>query len=207
VLAPEDREAVLGDFLEEYRLRIRSGDRAGANAGYWRELFLASPHFLRRRVEPFVFGRRLMMDTRSGLRQALLGLLLAGPALALVISGVLQSLGVVREGLGPDAAVTRPIVILGGLLLAFVVNARPVFRLDIRREPQALVGTVKVRGRLWNLLSIGLALALLGTILGYAFVENFRLVPTHVTAAYDASVTGALFPVSTYDLPIGVESP
>jgi hypothetical protein len=131
------------------------------------------------------------MDTRSGVRQALLGLLFALPALLLVVGGILQSTGVLADDLagsvgGAASGVLRtlqhPVFILGGLLLAFLLNARPVVRLGLRREPQAWVGSLTVRGRLWNLLSIGLALALLGAILGYAFVENFRVVPSHAAA-------------------------
>lgn len=137
------------------------------------------------------------MDTRSGVRQALLGLLLIAPALLLVVTGVLQSAGVLSDDaagglVNPATGVLRglfhPAVILGGLLLAFALNLRPVLRVDLERRPQAIVGTVTVRGRLWNLVSAGFALALLGAILSYAFVENFKLVPTHVAEVRQTDV-------------------
>lgn len=191
VVRPEDHESVQGDLLEEYRSRAVARGWTQARAEYWREVVASAPHFLIHRIERALFGRNQNMDTRSGVRQALLGLLFALPALLLVVGGVLQSAGVLADDLagsvgGAAAGVLRtlqhPAFILGGLLVAFLLNARPVMRLGIRREPQALVGSITVRGRLWNLLSIGLALALLGAILGYAFVENFRLVPAHLAA-------------------------
>lgn len=197
LVAAEEREAVLGDFLEEFRRRsAESGGRAAAG-DYWRELLLSSPHFLRRRVERSLSRRGIPMDTRSGVRQALLGLLLIAPALLLVVTGVLQSAGVLSDDaagglVNPATGVLRglfhPAVILGGLLLAFALNLRPVLRVDLERRPQAIVGTVTVRGRLWNLVSAGFALALLGAILSYAFVENFKLVPTHVAEVRQTDV-------------------
>ena len=133
------------------------------------------------------------MDTKSGAKQALMGLVLIAPALLLVVTGVLQSAGVVSDSQGRSLAdqatgllrgLYHPAVILGGLLLAFALNVRPVLRVDLKRQPQAIVGMVTVRGRLWNLVSVGLALGLLGAILAYAFVENFRVVPTHVAQRY-----------------------
>lgn len=193
LVPPEEREVVLGDFLEEFRRRAaETGDRAAA-LGYWRELAASTPYFLRRRME----WRDMAMDTKSGVRQALLGLLLALPALLLVIAGVLQSGGVLSEPaaqrlLDPRSGTLRglfhPALILGGLLLGLALNARPVLRLTVRREPQALVGSVTVRGRLWNLICAGLAVTLLGAILTYAFVENFRVVPTHVAEARSVAV-------------------
>jgi len=198
VLPHGDQEAVLGDLLEEFRQRAVSRNRHRAEAEYWREVVASVPHFLLHRIERAFIGRNQNMDTRSGVRQALLGLLLALPALLLVVGGVLQSTGVLTDDLagsvgGPASGILRtlqhPAFILGGLLVAFLLNARPVMRLGIRREPQALVGSITVRGRLWNLLSIGLALALLGAILGYAFVENFRVVPAHLAVEPERHLT------------------
>jgi hypothetical protein len=191
-VGPEEREAVLGDFSEEFRGRAADSGRRAAAHEYWRELLLSSPHFLRRRFERSLLGRGMHMDTKSGVRQALLGLVLIAPALLLVVTGVLQSAGVLSDSQGRSLAdqatgllrgLYHPAVILGGLLLAFALNIRPLLRVDLKRQPQAIVGTVTVRGRLWNLVSVGLALGLLGAILTYAFVENFRVVPTHVAEA------------------------
>ncbi|MGH2606839.1 MAG: permease prefix domain 2-containing transporter [Anaerolineales bacterium] len=200
LVAPEEREAVLGDFLEEFRGRTAESGRRSAAYEYWREVLISLPHLLRRRLERSLLRRGIHMDTKSGVRQALLGLVLIAPALLLVITGVLQSAGVLSEaaarGLADPATgllrgLYHPAVILGGLLLAFALNVRPVLRVDLKRHAQTIVGTVTVRGRLWNLISVGLALALLGGILGYAFVENYKVVPTHV-AAQPLATSGAL---------------
>ena len=199
LVGPEEREAVLGDFSEEFRGRAPESGRRAAYE-YWRELLLSSPHFLRRRLERSLLRRGIHMDTKSGVRQALLGLVLIAPALLLVATGVLQSAGVLSDSQGRSLAdqatgllrgLYHPAVILGGLLLAFALNVRPVLRVDLKRQAQAIVGTVTVRGRLWNLVSVGLALGLLGAILGYAFVENFRVVPTHVAEARQTEMEAA----------------
>ena len=186
-----DRESVLGDMLEEFRTLAVARGKTRARAEYWREAILSAPHFVRQAIEGASLGRNRKMDTRSGVRQAVLGLLFALPALLLVIGGVLQTAGALTDDLagsvggaasGVLRALQHPVFILGGLLLAFLVTARRVLSLGLRRESQALVGSITVRGRLWNLLAVGLALALLGAIAGYAFVENFQVVPTHTAA-------------------------
>lgn len=66
-----------------------------------------------------------------------------------------------------------PIILLGALFVALTLNALSTVSLDLRSgTPSAL--SISVSLRLWNLTIIGVALALLGVLLGYAFVENFQ---------------------------------
>jgi len=99
---------------------------------------------------------------------ALLGLLLLLPALTLVSTGLLH-----LER--PDALV-HPVLVVGGLLLAFALNALPVFRVRFGFEDGAVVGTMalRLRGTLLNLTTLTLGCLLLATVAVYLFVENFQ---------------------------------
>ncbi len=66
-----------------------------------------------------------------------------------------------------------PVVFLGGLILALVLNAYAVLRLNVGREGGAIVGTVRLEVRLWNILVVAVSLLLLVTLAGYFFAENF----------------------------------
>ncbi len=66
-----------------------------------------------------------------------------------------------------------PVVFLGGLGLALALNAYAVLRLRVGREDRAIVGTVRVEVRLWNVAVAAVSLLLLATLVGYFFAENF----------------------------------
>ena len=101
-------------------------------------------------------------------RAAVAGLVLLLPALVLVTTGVLD--------LTPPAALVHPVLVMGGVFLAIVLNALPVIRLGIAQDGDRLVGTIAVRvrgsaGNLGALLAGGLLLAIIAV---YLFVENFQ---------------------------------
>jgi hypothetical protein len=66
-----------------------------------------------------------------------------------------------------------PVVFLGGLVLALVLNAYAVVRLNVGREDGAIVGTVRLEVRFWNIAVAALSLLLLVTLVGYFVAENF----------------------------------
>lgn len=66
-----------------------------------------------------------------------------------------------------------PVVFLGGLGLALALNAYAVLRLNVGREDGAIVSTVRLEVRFWNIAVAALSLVLLVTLVGYFFVENF----------------------------------
>ena len=66
-----------------------------------------------------------------------------------------------------------PMVFLGGVCFALALNAYAVLRLHVGREDRALVGTVRVEVRLWNVAVAAVSLLLLATLVGYFFAENF----------------------------------
>ena len=101
-------------------------------------------------------------------RAAVLGLLLLLPALVLVSAGLL--------GLEPPDALVHPVLVLGGLFLAFALNVLQVLRVRFGREEGVLVSTVSLRLRrtVLNLTALSLSCLLLATITVYLFVENFQ---------------------------------
>jgi hypothetical protein len=66
-----------------------------------------------------------------------------------------------------------PVVFLGGLSLALALNAYAVLQLNVGREDGAVVGTVRLEARFWNIAVMAVSLLLLVTLLGYFFAENF----------------------------------
>jgi hypothetical protein len=101
-------------------------------------------------------------------RMALLGFVLLLPGLVLVSSGLL--------GLEPVGILVHPVLVMGGLLLAFALNAILLFRVRFGQEEDALIGTVslRLRGTALNLTALGLSCLLLATVTVYVFVENFQ---------------------------------
>ncbi len=62
---------------------------------------------------------------------------------------------------------------LGGLGLAVAVNLYAMVRLGVGREDGAVVSTVGLEVKFANIAVILLTSALLVTLVGYAFLENF----------------------------------
>jgi hypothetical protein len=65
-----------------------------------------------------------------------------------------------------------PVVFLGGLCLALALNAYAVLRLNVGREDGAIVGTVRLEVRFWNIVVVIMSLLLLAALVGYFFAEN-----------------------------------
>ena len=115
-------------------------------------------------------------------RLAVIGFLFDLPAFIIVSIGLLQNLSGIedigeRVGLTPQSLITHPILVVGGMLLAIGLNVIPIFRIRIEPQQGTLVTTISTELKFFNLAVLGLSLFLFCSILGYAFVENFRVVP------------------------------
>ena len=66
-----------------------------------------------------------------------------------------------------------PVVFLGGLLLALVLNGYSFVRVGVSREDAAIVGTARLEMRFLNIGVAAVSLLLLGVLVGYVLVENF----------------------------------
>ena len=67
-----------------------------------------------------------------------------------------------------------PIILPGALFIAFTINALSILSVNFRSDSAPPVLSVSLSLRLSNLAVVGIALLLLGALLGYAFLENFQ---------------------------------
>ena len=83
------------------------------------------------------------------------------------------------KALMSDPAILRvfnlvsPVVFLGGLGLALVLNVYAVLQFNFSREDGTIVSTVRLEAKFWNLAVALLSVVLLSTLVGYFFLENF----------------------------------
>ena len=103
-------------------------------------------------------------------RIAALGLLLLLPAFVLVSPSHLLQLSSTNP-------LIHPVVILGGLLLAFALNLLPVVRLTLHLEGDILACVIHLKGRWLNLAVVAVSVCLATIIIVYVFVENFQIIP------------------------------
>jgi hypothetical protein len=69
-----------------------------------------------------------------------------------------------------DSLLFNPVVLLGGLILAFILNLVPVARIKI--ADGSLTGTIQLRGKVSNLGVLAGVGFLLGIIFLYLLAEN-----------------------------------
>ena len=111
---------------------------------------------------------------------AIVGFILCIPAFYLVTTGVLFSLfglNMIDPVQNTIGFILHPIIILGGLGLAFALNILPVVQTRLVTEKSSLVITIFFKDRVRNILLILMCLTLLGAILLYGIVENFDIIP------------------------------
>ena len=127
----------------------------------------------------------------SPYRAAMWGLLLAAPAGLFLLANVLNELGIGLLYAPIDALISgpqrqqifnlvSPVVFLGGIAAALLLNFLAIAQLDLRWEQKRLVSTVTIEPRTLNvvlILAVGLMLTMLVV---YAFVENFAIIRTHI---------------------------
>jgi hypothetical protein len=73
-----------------------------------------------------------------------------------------------------------PVVFLGGLVTALLLNALAIARLDLRWEQNGLVCTVTIEPRTPNVALILTGGLMLATFVAYVFVENYAIIRTHL---------------------------
>ena len=120
---------------------------------------------------------------RPSLATALAGFVLAAPSLLFASLALLRA----ELGIGPFDQLERwlatpghqalfnrlgPVVFLGGLLAALVLNAGVVERLELRGGGESLSAALTVRRRIVNLIVVALSLGLLTLLVGHAVAEN-----------------------------------
>jgi hypothetical protein len=103
-------------------------------------------------------------------RLAALGLCLMVPALTLCIPSLL------KIAVPIPSPLIHPVLVVGGLLAALILNLVPIAAVRARVENGALISdlSIRLKGSLANLGVALLSLGLLGMIALYLFVENFQ---------------------------------
>ena len=106
-------------------------------------------------------------------KSAFAGFILLLPALTVA------SLGILNVDFDANAVWVHPVLVMGGLLVAFLLNAYPVVKFGLSEGEGILVGTVAVRlrGCGANLAILALTTVLFLVIAVYLFVENFQARP------------------------------
>ena len=178
MLDQADSEVLLGDFAEEYDYLVKTEGVRVAWEWYWPEMLKSTPallYFVKQKLTGRYIMERLFFG-RDHHRLAYVGFFLILPALILCLGGILQSaLGVrqFNEAINFDLFVFNPVIIMGGLILAFGLNLIPVIRL--KYEDGTLIGLIKIRGNLLNLSLIVLISTVLSVIFLYLLAENFQI--------------------------------
>ncbi len=71
----------------------------------------------------------------------------------------------------------HPAVVLGGLAFALCLNSIPLLYFKIQPEEASLVTIISLKNRLRNAAMVAFSALLLGSIIMYAFFENFQIIP------------------------------
>ena len=182
LLSQEDAEIVLGDFAEICNQQNSQGQ---ANTWYWKETFRSAPALLRLKLTRqfersfTVMNNNIELHNKNFLWISLIALI---PALMLIIPGISQSLGYMKPNNAMDnlyanapylEILRSPVLLLGGLLLAFILNLLPALTLRFERGSAGLTSVITFKPVLLHWAFIGMSLLMVGTILVYAFFENF----------------------------------
>ena len=115
------------------------------------------------------------MDSK---KVATLGVILCLPAIIICSGGLLYS-GLGLSGLNDliDNSFLKiaihPLVILGGMALAAILNLFAVF--SLRHDGGALIARLQLKDRTFNLVLLGMVVLLTGFIMLYLIAENLQL--------------------------------
>jgi len=186
LLTEDNSEEVLGDLAEMFNAHGHQSNLRKAQIWYYIQIARSAPSLLQIKLSNILqrsfetMSTNLNSHNKSSLWISLAAIM---PALFLVIPGILQSgfgyLGAndARDTLFATVPVLElflnPVLILGGLLLAFIMNILPATTFRFERKPEGLTSTITFKPVLLHWVFIGASLLIVGVILIYAFVENF----------------------------------
>ncbi|MDX1412319.1 MAG: hypothetical protein R3351_09195, partial [Nitrospirales bacterium] len=186
LLIDENAEEILGDLAELFNVRGQQGNLIRARLWYFRQIIHSAPSLLQIKLSKLLERSHIVMSAnlKSHNKTVLwVSLIAVIPALALVIPGILQSgFGYLGANDARDALFTavpaieillNPVILMGGLLLAFVLNALPAMKFHFERKPDGLATTITFRPVLLHWIIVGASVLMVAIILVYAFFENF----------------------------------
>ncbi len=178
--APADRDAILGDFEEEFRRRIHSDAVGRARRWLLLEMLLSLPPLFQRRLLSILWrlgAMNLTLLRTNPLRSGLLGLLALLPAFMVGTGGILHT------AVGPNATseglllLGNPFLVLGGIAVALAVNLLTTVTIATERsEARGWEVRIGLQGKALNVAVITLAGLLSALIFAYLLVENFQII-------------------------------
>lgn len=116
-----------------------------------------------------------------------LGLILLAPAAVFLLANILNEfgIGVFMRPLGALLSeahrqrifnVVSPVLFLGGIAVALLLNFLAIARVDLHWEQTRLVSTLTVEPRALNVALLVAACLALATLMAYAFAENYAII-------------------------------
>jgi len=183
LLTQEDAEYILGDFAEMFNAHGHRGTVRKAQVWYWTQVIRSAPALLIFKLSNVLERRSEIMNSHK-MPSIWISMIALIPGLILVIPGLMQSsLGYFGANNAIDTLFAKypalgilqnPFLLLSGLLLVFVLNIIPAVKLHIERQPEGLTGVITFKPLILHWILVGTSLFLVGTILVYAFFENFK---------------------------------
>jgi hypothetical protein len=189
LLTEENCEEILGDLAEMFNAHGHQSGLRKAQNWYYIQIIRSAPLLFQLKLSNILERNFQTMSTnlnnhnKSSLWISLIALI---PAMALIIPGFLQSgfgyygANDARDALFAAAPVLEflinPIILMGGLLLAFTMNVLPAMTLHFERKPEGLTSIITFKPVLLHWVFIGVSVLMVGIIFLYAFFENFGLI-------------------------------
>lgn len=189
LLTQDNSESILGDFAEMFNEHRRHSNVRKAQIWYWMQIIKSAPHLLRLKVisqferSLVAMTENLKLHNRSSLWISLVALI---PALLVIVPGIMQSgFGYFAANDTLDSMYARtpalkilvsPLILLGGLFLAFILNAIPAVKLRVERQPEGMTGIITFKPVLLHWIIVGLSILMVGILLTYSLFENRILI-------------------------------
>ena len=187
LLTEDNSEEILGDLAEMFNAHGHQSGLRQARAWYYFQIIRSAPSLFQLKLSNILERNFQTMSTNLNnynKPSLWISLIAVIPALVLIIPGLLQSgFGYYGANDARDALfaavpvlelLLNPIILMGGLLLAFSMNVLPAISLHFERKPEGLTSTITFKPLLLHWLFIGLSILMVSTILIYAFFENFE---------------------------------
>ena len=171
-------EFIIGDFVEEFEQVVAENGRFQANIWFGQQLIRSIPALCQRRWQ-----ESMKTLTKRDKQFFVFGSLALIPALMIGVTGSLHSLFGISAPMNNMfdfvrstpllAWLIHPAVILGGLVVAFVLNALPVLHISLYNQDEAWQGTISLRKGYWlHLIVLGTAVLFGLIIFLYLLAEN-----------------------------------
>ncbi|MCC6301127.1 MAG: hypothetical protein IT314_17695 [Anaerolineales bacterium] len=189
LLTQDNSESILGDFAEMFDERERHSNLHKAQIWYWTQIARSAPHLLRlKAISQFERSLEIMVKNLNSHNKSTLWISLVAliPALLVIVPGIMQSgFGYFGANDALDSMYARtpalkivvsPLILLGGLFLAFILNAIPAVKLHFERQPEGIISIITFKPVLLHWAVVGLSLLMVGILFIYSLFENGILI-------------------------------